>query len=82
MRCREKQVRLPLHPEAPITGSGFKQTVRIFKNMRHRLIDDRLLRDGAAPSYYIEGLLSNVPDTFCRPARCDHAQCLALDLQL
>jgi hypothetical protein len=45
------------------TGSGFKQTVRIFKNMRHRLIDEGLLRDGQAPSYYIEGLLSNVPDT-------------------
>jgi hypothetical protein len=54
LRCTEKH---------QATGSGFKQTVRIFKNMRHRLMDEGLLRDGAAPSYYIEGLLHNVPDT-------------------
>jgi hypothetical protein len=44
------------------TGGSYKPTVRIFKNMRHRLIRDGLLADGVAPSYYIEGLLSNVPE--------------------
>ena len=37
-------------------------TVRILKNMRRRMIDEGLLADGVAPSYYIEGMLSNVPD--------------------
>lgn len=45
------------------TGSGFKETARILKNMRRRMIEDRLLAEGVAPSYYIEGVLSNVPDT-------------------
>jgi hypothetical protein len=44
------------------TGGRFKPTVRIFKNMRHRLTRDGVLRDGVAPSYYIEGLLSNIPE--------------------
>jgi len=40
----------------------FKPMVRIFKNMRNRLIDDRIIADDVAPSYFIEGLLYNVPD--------------------
>lgn len=44
------------------TGGYFKPTVRIFKNMRNRMISDGALKDGVAPSYYLEGLLSNVPD--------------------
>ena len=43
-------------------NGNFKATVRIYKNMRKRLIDDRLLADGVAPSYYIEGMLYNVDD--------------------
>jgi hypothetical protein len=34
--------------------------VRIFKNLRNRMIDDGALKEGVAPSYYIEGLLWNV----------------------
>lgn len=44
------------------TGSRFKPTIRIFKNMRNRMIDKGLIQDGLAPSYYIEGMLWNVPD--------------------
>lgn len=44
------------------TKQWFKPTVRIFKNMRNRMIADRLLADGDAPSYFIEGMLHNVPD--------------------
>lgn len=44
------------------TGSFFKPMVRILKNMRHRLITDGVIADGLAPSYFIEGLLYNVPD--------------------
>jgi hypothetical protein len=40
----------------------FKPMVRILKNMRGRLVEDRLIQEGSAPSYFLEGLLYNVPD--------------------
>jgi hypothetical protein len=43
------------------TGNKFKPLVRIFKNMRSKLIEDGLIEQGSAPSYYVEGLLYNVP---------------------
>ena len=42
------------------TNNNFKPTVRIYKNMRNRMIDDGVFQDGVAPSYYIEGMLHNV----------------------
>lgn len=44
------------------TSQWFKPLVRVFKNMRSRMIVQGLLRPGIAPSYYIEGLLYNVPN--------------------
>ena len=44
------------------TYQWFKPMVRILKNMRTRLIDDGVLAAGSAPSYFIEGLLHNVPN--------------------
>lgn len=44
------------------TKSWFKPTVRVFKNIRNRMIDDGLLKEGVAPSYFLEGMLWNVPD--------------------
>lgn len=44
------------------TGQYFKPMVRIWKNMRNRMTEKGLLPKGTAPSYYIEGLLWNVPD--------------------
>jgi hypothetical protein len=44
------------------TNTFFKPMVRIFKNLRSRLIESEAIEDGGAPSYYIEGLLYNVPD--------------------
>lgn len=41
----------------------FKPTVRVFKNMRNKMIQLGLIEDGIAPSYYIEGLLYNLPDS-------------------
>src|SRR5262249_7394272 len=35
--------------------------VRVFKNMRNRMIEKGALKEGVAPSYFIEGMLSNVP---------------------
>lgn len=44
------------------TDSMFKHMVRIWKNMRGRLEQDGTIPDGLAPSYFIEGLLYNVPN--------------------
>jgi hypothetical protein len=43
------------------TDEWFKKTVRVYKNMRNRMIEDGYLDDGVAPSYFIEGMLWNVP---------------------
>ncbi|MBH9578160.1 nucleotidyltransferase domain-containing protein [Inhella proteolytica] len=43
------------------TSKWFKPVARIFKNMRSRLVDDGVIAKGIAPSYYLEGLLYNVP---------------------
>lgn len=39
----------------------FKHSARIYKNLRNTMIDKKLIEDGLAPSYFIEGLLWNVP---------------------
>lgn len=43
------------------TGGRLKPLVRVYKNMRNRLYEQNLLSAGAAPSYFIEGMLYNVP---------------------
>jgi hypothetical protein len=42
-------------------SSRFKPMVRIFKNLRGRLVTNGKIKSGVAPSYFIEGLLYNVP---------------------
>lgn len=44
------------------TSKWFKPMARVFKNMRSRMVDDGLIKPSGAPSYYIEGLLYNVPN--------------------
>ncbi len=44
------------------TGGLYKSTIRLFKNFRNSLIDKRLLAGDIAPSYFLEGMLYNVPD--------------------
>lgn len=44
------------------TNGMFKPMVRIFKNMRTRLVETGVIQAGEAPSYYLEGLLFNVPN--------------------
>lgn len=44
------------------TNSWFKPVVRIFKNMRNSMIGKGLIANGVAPSYFIEGMLYNVPN--------------------
>lgn len=43
-------------------GGRYKPTVRMFKNARNKAVERGVVADGDAPSYFIEGLLSNVPD--------------------
>jgi hypothetical protein len=43
------------------TSSYFKPVVRIMKNMRNDMVAKGILQDGIAPSYFIEGMLYNVP---------------------
>lgn len=45
------------------TANKLKPLIRIFKNARSKMVEDGLIRDGSAPSYYIEGLLYNVPNS-------------------
>jgi hypothetical protein len=44
------------------TTNWFKTMVRIFKNMRNTMIRNGFLAEGVAPSYFLEGMLYNVPD--------------------
>ncbi len=43
------------------TNKWFKPSVRILKNMRNSMISNNLLPEGLAPSYFLEGMLYNVP---------------------
>lgn len=44
------------------SDSWYKPMVRIFKNMRRRLVECGDLDAGVAPSYFIEGLIYNAPN--------------------
>ena len=76
------------------TGSWLKPMVRMLKNMRSKLVDKGKLQAGDAPSYYLEGLMYNVPsgkfgssygDTFCNAinwlAETDKAKLLCANEQ-
>ncbi len=44
------------------TSMWFKPMARILKNLRSKLIAEKMIEGGVAPSYYLEGLLYNVPN--------------------
>ena len=44
-------------------NNRFKRTIRMFKAARNRLVDKKVLTKDDAPSYFIECLLYNVPDS-------------------
>ncbi len=44
------------------TSNRYKRTIRMFKAARNLLVDKKALKNGTAPSYFIECLLYNVPD--------------------
>ena len=49
------------------TGQMFKPLVRVFKSLRNEMIEDGVLWEGAAPSYFVECLVYNVPDRLFLP---------------
>lgn len=53
------------------TSNRFKGNVRVLKNMRNTMIEKGYLADGVAPSYFLEGLLSNVPNNLFTYRYCD-----------
>jgi hypothetical protein len=46
------------------TNGWYKPTVRLFKNARTYLIDRRTLSADVGPSYFLESILYNVPNTY------------------
>lgn len=56
-----KQHREKLTGKHQDSNKWLKPMVRVLKNVRTKLVDDGLLDAGIAPSYFIEGLLYNVP---------------------
>lgn len=51
------------------TANRFKPTIRTLKNLRNSMIDDGYLLEGVAPSYFLEGMLYNVPSQLFVPVR-------------
>lgn len=49
------------------TVNRLKPLARVFKNMRSLMVEGGLIEPGTAPSYYLEGLLYNVPDRLFAP---------------
>ncbi len=49
------------------TDHRFKRAIRMFKAARNRLVEKKLLAKSDAPSYFIECLLYNVPDSLFAP---------------
>jgi len=43
------------------SSKWFKPMARVLKNLRGKLIAEKMIESGIAPSYYLEGLLYNVP---------------------
>lgn len=45
-------------------GEHYKHLVRVIKNIRKHLVDDKVIQKELAPSYFIECLLYNVPHNY------------------
>jgi predicted nucleotidyltransferase len=63
-----------------LTNMQFKPSVRMFKNARTHLVDKGVISDALAPSYFIECMIFNVPnskfDTSFRNTYCNVAKWL------
>jgi len=56
------------------TGGWVKPVVRVFKNWRNAKVRDGVLSAGLAPSYFVEGMLWNVPNSLFGRS---HQSCVA-----
>ena len=56
-----KQHSVNLTKKHQITSNKLKPLIRVLKNIRGKLVDDSVIDSDLAPSYFIEGLLYNVP---------------------
>ena len=61
MLFRSKQHRENMTKKHQDSSKWLKPMVRVMKNLRSKLVSDGLIEAGLAPSYFIEGLLYNVP---------------------
>lgn len=59
-----KQHRDNLTIKHQAASSRLKANVRVLKNMRKAMVKDGWLADGVAPSYFLEGMLWNVPSQY------------------
>lgn len=59
-----KQHRDNLTIKHQAASSRLKANVRVLKNMRKAMVKDGWLADGVAPSYFLEGMLYNVPNEY------------------
>ena len=57
-----KQHAAKLTAKHQVTNQWLKPMVRVLKTLRSCAIERKLLEQGVAPSYYLEGLLYNVPN--------------------
>lgn len=53
-----------LNNKSENTSGNFKESVRMFKNLREQLIEKRKISEGCAKSYFIENMLYNIPDNY------------------
>jgi hypothetical protein len=56
------------HRKETGTNGMYKRTIRMFKAARNYLIGKNAIGGGTAPSYFIECLLYNVPNSLFRPS--------------
>ncbi|TDX09459.1 nucleotidyltransferase [Flavobacterium sp. S87F.05.LMB.W.Kidney.N] len=46
-----------------VCNSNYKSTIRIIKNIKSKLVNGATIQSSLAPSYFIEGLMFNMPDS-------------------
>jgi hypothetical protein len=51
-----------------VSNQRFKPTVRVLKNLRNAMVDEGYLQRGLAPSYFLEGMIWNVPANLYGPS--------------
>lgn len=72
-----KQHRENLISKNQASSEWLKHIIRIFKNARQKMIEQRCIEAGIAPSYFIEGMLYNVPtDKFGRSYESSMINCI------